>query len=320
MESSIKLQVAELKHSEPITQSQIEMAKETENKDLNREVVTRAVKKLIENPVYGFYLVSLDKEAVAASLMITYEYNYIKDITIFWFQSVYVYKDYRMKGLFKNMYQYIYNKAKAEKAHSLRLYVDLDNKDAMSVYSKMGMSDTGESLFEVDLAFDPTKKIEFEKGYTGLSDASEYRIRKFTLEDLKNLNLEEFTSILDEDKDVSKAQAGVLLSLKGDRSSEVWLLVNKEKVVGVLSVFYEFSDWRDSVMFWVNDLRIRNGTEKEQQEHTALIFKLYYDMILAQNALVLRFILGKPQTWVKSLLTNCGVPESHYRIYEQIIS
>ena len=165
MESVAQLQLAELQHVAQITKSNVEMALETEDKVLNSEIVDRAVKKLIESPVYGFYIVCLERESVAANLMVTYEYNYIKDITIFWFQSVYVYKEHRKKGLFRKMYQHVYNKAKSENAHSLRLYVDIDNKDAMQVYSKMGMSDTGESLFEIDLVFDPTKKPDFENGY-----------------------------------------------------------------------------------------------------------------------------------------------------------
>jgi len=320
MESTIELKLAELGHAEQLVRSNCEMALETENKTLDRELVTRAVKKLLETPVYGFYIVSLDKEVVAGTLMITYEYNYMKDITIFWFQSVNVFKEYRKKGLFTRMYQYIYNKAKTEGAHSLRLYVDLDNKDAMQVYSKMGMTDTGESLFEIDLAFDPTKRPEFENGYKESLNASDYSLRRLKEEDLKTLNFEEFDSILDNDKNVSKAQAGALQSIKGDRSSEIWLLVQGEKVQGVLSVFYEFSDWRDSIMYWANDLRLRNSSEKEQQQLTALTFKLFFDMTLAQGSKVFRIMFGKPQSWFVELLKSCNVPSSHYRIYEQIIA
>ena len=62
------------------------MAKETENKDLNRDLLTSGVTKCLENPKYGKYLVAVKENdgQPVGTLMITFEMSPTLGGLIYW--------------------------------------------------------------------------------------------------------------------------------------------------------------------------------------------------------------------------------------------
>ena len=55
-------------------------------------------------------------------------------------QSVYVEKEYRKKGVFRALYNTVFENAKKDPiTKGVRLYVEKDNETAMAVYEKLGM-------------------------------------------------------------------------------------------------------------------------------------------------------------------------------------
>ena len=83
------------------------MAKETENLDLDIEVVKKGVAAVFENPAHGTYFVCLEDSIVIASLLITYEWSDWRNRQTWWIQSVYVSPEKRKKGVFKKMYLHL---------------------------------------------------------------------------------------------------------------------------------------------------------------------------------------------------------------------
>ena len=73
-------------------------------------------------------------------MMIHYEMSPTMGGLIHWINSVYVHPKHRKKGVFRALYNHIFQKAKDDpKCSCVRLYVDTTNGNAMEVYTKMGM-------------------------------------------------------------------------------------------------------------------------------------------------------------------------------------
>ena len=87
--------------------------------------------------------------------MITYEMSLALGGVIYWIQSVFVVQEARKKGVFRKLYNRALEIAKQDtRAKCMRLYVELENTVAQTVYEHMGMDkfDTYE-FNEVDEVF-----------------------------------------------------------------------------------------------------------------------------------------------------------------------
>lgn len=136
--------------AEIIADFNVEMARETEHRELDAQIVLSGVRDALENPEKGFYLVATDEagETVAA-LLVTYEWSDWRNATFWWIQSVYVVPEWRGRGIYRALYAQ--TKARAQNDPNvcgLRLYVERDNANAQAVYAKLGMSETPYRVFE----------------------------------------------------------------------------------------------------------------------------------------------------------------------------
>lgn len=127
----------------------LEMARETEAKELDPEVLLAGVKGIFENPGRGFYLVAKNGDEVVGSLMVTKEWSDWRNGDFWWVQSVYVLPDFRKQGVFGKLYEKVREMALAEKGVcGCRLYVERDNVAAQSAYERRGFLETHYRLFE----------------------------------------------------------------------------------------------------------------------------------------------------------------------------
>jgi len=128
---------------------QIRMAKETEQIDLDRDIVNKGVNVVFNSPEKGTYFVAESENKIIASLLITFEWSDWHNGNVYWIHSVYVLPEFRKKGVFKTMYLHLKNIAqKDENIRGLRLYVDKTNTNARKVYEIMGMDGNHYMLFE----------------------------------------------------------------------------------------------------------------------------------------------------------------------------
>ena len=145
----IKIRQGEPKDLETIVEFMIQMAEETENLELNYDVVTHGVKNAIFDEHKGrYYLAEIDDEVVGC-LMITKEWSDWRNAWVFWMQSVYIDKNFRKQGVFKALYNYVLKMASENvNVAGTRLYVDLRNTKAIDVYQKIGMNGGHYQVFE----------------------------------------------------------------------------------------------------------------------------------------------------------------------------
>lgn len=134
---------------EVIATFQIAMARETEQIQLYKPIVTAGVKRVFAKPELGKYFVAEKDEKVVASLLITYEWSDWRNGTVWWIQSVYVEPSCRQQGVFTTIYRHIKQMVLADdRIMGIRLYVDKSNLRARKIYEKLEMNGDHYALYE----------------------------------------------------------------------------------------------------------------------------------------------------------------------------
>jgi GNAT superfamily N-acetyltransferase len=127
----------------------IAMALESEQKALNRDVLTRGILAVFDHPERGFYIIAERDGKRAGSLLITHEWSDWRNGGWWWIQSVYVTPDARRCGVFSSMYREIESRARTTSGViGLRLYVEKENTGAQSTYAALGMEPAYYSLYQ----------------------------------------------------------------------------------------------------------------------------------------------------------------------------
>ncbi len=140
---------ATLNDLERLVEFNMNLAKETEDIVLNKDILREGVRKVLEGKIQGKYFVCEIDGVVAGQMMIIYEWSDWRNGEFIWIQSVYVDEKYRKFGVFKSLFNEV--KAYCE-AHDrfigLRLYVEKNNNRAKNVYSAMGMYPNQYDIYE----------------------------------------------------------------------------------------------------------------------------------------------------------------------------
>lgn len=118
------------------------MARETEHKTLDREVLTRGTQAVFDDARRGFYLIAELDGQPAGCLLVTCEWSDWRNGDWWWFQSVYVTPAARRSGVFRALYAEVERRARAApNVVGLRLYVERDNARAQQTYLSLGMEE-----------------------------------------------------------------------------------------------------------------------------------------------------------------------------------
>lgn len=128
---------------------QLAMALETENIYLDKATVGRGVQAVFADPAKGIYYVAEIEGHLVSSLLTTFEWSDWRNGTVLWIQSVYVVPEFRQRGVYSAMYQYIKQLVQNEnKLKGIRLYAEKSNYKAQLVYEKSGMTAEHYQLYE----------------------------------------------------------------------------------------------------------------------------------------------------------------------------
>ena len=147
----MKIKKANLKDAEKIANFNVLLAKESENLNISFNTTLKAVKELIINKNKGFYLLATKDEKIIGQLMITFEWSDWSNKDFWWIQSVYVDKDFRKKGVFKNLLTEVKKQAKKNNVSQIRLYVFKENKKAIKAYKSLNMKEKEYIIFETEV-------------------------------------------------------------------------------------------------------------------------------------------------------------------------
>jgi GNAT superfamily N-acetyltransferase len=134
--------------ADTIIDFQQKMAWETEGMTLKPDTINKGVKAVFDEPSCGTYWVAETDNKIIASLLITFEWSDWRNANVWWFQSVYVIKEHRRKGIFRQMYNHIKDEGEKAGIAGLRLYVETQNLTAQSTYKALGMESIHYKMFE----------------------------------------------------------------------------------------------------------------------------------------------------------------------------
>ncbi|MEZ5081907.1 MAG: GNAT family N-acetyltransferase [Bacteroidales bacterium] len=145
----MEISVAFPEDIERIVEFQQKMAQETEQISLDNYTVSLGVQAVFSNPAKGTYVVAKDRNTLVASMLLTPEWSDWRNATFLWIQSLYVLPEYRKKGIFRKMYDYV-KKTVNDSNHyaGIKLYVASENELAQEVYKNVGMISSHYRLFE----------------------------------------------------------------------------------------------------------------------------------------------------------------------------
>ena len=124
------------------------LAAETEDKELDWDILVAGVRRLLDDTAKGRYFIAEVEGRIVGTTMITYEWSDWRDGWIWWIQSVYVHPDFRGQKVFSRLYRHIETLAEAEAVRAVRLYVLTSNERARATYLKLGMHESGYTVLE----------------------------------------------------------------------------------------------------------------------------------------------------------------------------
>ena len=145
----IEIRKGRLSDLERIVELQLRMAQETEGLGLDRDVVSRGVHGVFQEPARGTYWVAEEKGELLGMLLAIPEWSDWRNGTVLWIHSLYVIPEARRRGVFKKLYLNLKKQVEqSPELMGLRLYVDKTNKPAQEVYERLGMSKEHYELYE----------------------------------------------------------------------------------------------------------------------------------------------------------------------------
>ena len=147
--ANITIRRASASDAQAIADFNIQMAMETEGKKLPPDTILQGVSNMIANPAMGFYLVAESEGKLAGSLMVTTEWSDWRNGLFWWIQSVYIIREWRRKGIYRQLYAKVKSLATQEdNVCGYRLYVEKDNQPAQRTYENLGMNATDYLMYE----------------------------------------------------------------------------------------------------------------------------------------------------------------------------
>jgi GNAT superfamily N-acetyltransferase len=145
----IEIRKAKLSDCEHIVDLQLAMARETEGLELDRDIASKGVRGVFEEPSRGIYWVAEEQGEILGVLLAIQEWSDWRNGTVLWIHSLYVVPKARGHGVFKKLYLNLKEKVEqSPELVGLRLYVDKKNKAAQKIYEKLGMRRDHYELYE----------------------------------------------------------------------------------------------------------------------------------------------------------------------------
>jgi len=149
MPDALSVRTGQEKDIDTLVKFNIALARQTERKQLSPSIVTKGVQTLFKNPQHGFYVVAEIADEIVGCCMVTYEWSDWRCGLFWWIQSVYVKPEFRRRGIFRTLYEFLKQKALHEKnVCGFRLYVLQSNHTGQNTYAGLGMKEIPYNFYE----------------------------------------------------------------------------------------------------------------------------------------------------------------------------
>lgn len=110
-------------------------------------------------------------------------------------------------------------------------------------------------------------------------------------------------------------RAGMNAMFTDPSKGSYYIAMEDDVIVGCHSVTFEWSDWRNGMVWWLQSVYVKESHRKKG------IFKMMYDNIITiikgQPELIgLRLYVDKSNTRAMKVYESMGMDGSHYTVYE----
>lgn len=146
----INIRIGSTEDIELIAKFNTNLAKETEDFDLDQEKILNGVRAIFDDPSKGQYFIAEIEGNIVGQTAVTTEWSDWRNGYWWWIQSVYITHDARKRGVFRALYDHIKQEAQHAGAVGLRLYVDETNTAAQKTYQNLGMTESHYQFYETE--------------------------------------------------------------------------------------------------------------------------------------------------------------------------
>ena len=151
LDSSLKIELATPADRDQIVRFNARLAAETESLKLTPARLRDGVQAVLDGGMAARYWVARRDGRVVGQLMVQTEWSEWRNGEFWWIHSVYVCPEARGQGVFQALYRHVETLARGrDDIAGLRLYVEHHNQQATAVYKKLGMSDSGYRVMEIE--------------------------------------------------------------------------------------------------------------------------------------------------------------------------
>ena len=118
--------------------------------------------------------------------------------------------------------------------------------------------------------------------------------------------------------DPQPVHAGVAAVVSADRRGFYLVARSDGKAVGSLMITYEWSDWRNGNLWWIQSVYVVPSSRKQG------IFRLLYDNVISLakesgDAAGIRLYVEKDNRGAQEVYRKLGMSETAYRVFEVIL-
>jgi GNAT superfamily N-acetyltransferase len=118
--------------------------------------------------------------------------------------------------------------------------------------------------------------------------------------------------------DVETLRAGILALLESRAPGRYWIAELEHRVVGQLLVTFEWSDWRNRMVWWIQSVYVEPAARGRG------VLRTLYDVVRreAQSAGTggLRLYVHTQNTRAQSVYAALGMNGDHYRVFEDMFA
>ncbi len=116
--------------------------------------------------------------------------------------------------------------------------------------------------------------------------------------------------------DAATLRQGVVAVLEGRAPGRYWVAQHAGRVVGQLLITYEWSDWRNRPVWWIQSVHVADDARRLG------VFRALYaharTEALAAGAGGLRLYVDDTNTRAQAVYTSLGMHGGHYRVFEDM--
>ena len=144
-----------------------------------------------------------------------------------------------------------------------------------------------------------------------------YTIRRATLDDLPvivdwNIRLARETENMRLDRDT--ITRGVRAALSDENKALYFVAEIDGQLVGMLMITYEWSDWRNGNIWWIQSLYVTPELRRRGVFHA--LYQHVHNLAQSNNVKGLRLYVEQTNTIAQTTYEHVGMTNSHYLMFE----